>query len=391
MRSFVGLNVLVAMTVVQTIMATGIIILPTIAPIVAAALAIDPAWVGMQVSLLYGCSMISAFFCGRLVARHGSCRVSQVALALMATGCIFASLPSFSAIALGSVLMGLGYGLPVPAASRLLLRFTDPSKRNIVFSLKQSGVPLGGLIAGVTAPGLASVFAWQAPLLICALLCLVLICWLQGRRALWDDDRRAAPDPDRWAGFATIRASRLLRWLALTVLIMSIVQLCIVTFTVAALVGELSFSPIHAGFILAAVQAASMAARIGWGWIADVAGDGIKVLIALFALLAAALMAGAMLTPSSPVVVVVALFLILGITAVGWNGVLMAECARLSPEGRIADVTALVMVGTYLGVLCGPAAFALLQMQIGGVIASFPVLAALTAAGIASLLVARRA
>ena len=48
---------------------------------------------------------------------------------------------------LASVLIGLSNGTANPAGSEVLQRFTPPAHRNFVFSIKQAGVPLGGVIA----------------------------------------------------------------------------------------------------------------------------------------------------------------------------------------------------------------------------------------------------
>jgi hypothetical protein len=37
----------------------------------------------------------------------------------------------------------------------LLARFTPPDRRNIVFSLKQTGVPLGGILTAAVTPAIA--------------------------------------------------------------------------------------------------------------------------------------------------------------------------------------------------------------------------------------------
>ena len=44
--------------------------------------------------------------------------------------------------------VGLSNGAANPAGSEVLTRFTPPAHRNVVFSIKQAGVPLGGVIGG---------------------------------------------------------------------------------------------------------------------------------------------------------------------------------------------------------------------------------------------------
>jgi MFS family permease len=117
---------------------------------------------------------------------------------------------------------------------------------------------------------------------------------------------------------------------------------------------------VQAGLTLSVANGAGIAGRIGWGALAGRGIDSLRML----ALLACAMAAAAVLTaafspawPAAAVMVVAALF---GATAIGWNGVYLAEVAKLAPEGRIAEVTGGGLFFTYFGVFVGPAAFALL-------------------------------
>jgi hypothetical protein len=68
---------------------------------------------------------------------------------------------------------------------------------------------------------------------------------------------------------------------------------------------------------------------------------------------AAALAAG----PHWPLWALFAFAIALGATAVGWNGVFLAELTRLAPSGRIGDVTGGSSFFTFLGVVATPPLF----------------------------------
>jgi MFS family permease len=111
---------------------------------------------------------------------------------------------------------------------------------------------------------------------------------------------------------------------------------------------------------MAASQLASVAGRIVWGVVADrilsrratlgLLGIGMGV-TAL-----AALAAG----PGWPLWALLAFAMALGATAVGWNGVFLAELTRLAPRDRIGDVTGGSAFFTFLGVVAAPPLFHLL-------------------------------
>ncbi|HLS57636.1 MAG TPA: MFS transporter, partial [Zeimonas sp.] len=154
--------VVVAMLVAQTIVSMGMLTMPAIAPVLARSFGVDASAIGYQVSIVYAGAMASAALGGSVVRRIGAGRTTQAALAAVAIGVALATSANIAALMVASVLLGLGYGLSNPAASELLVRYTPANRRNLIFSLKQTGVPLGGIAAALVAPGVASAFGWRA-------------------------------------------------------------------------------------------------------------------------------------------------------------------------------------------------------------------------------------
>src|SRR3546814_20999467 len=92
---------------------------------------------------------------------------------------------SVSIALLACFLMGLSNGTANPAGSEVLQRYSPPGKRNLIFSIKQAGVPLGGVIAGLAIPAMVISVGWRAALFACAILVVVptLLTWLMSARA----------------------------------------------------------------------------------------------------------------------------------------------------------------------------------------------------------------
>ena len=66
-----------------------------------------------------------------------------------------------------------------------------------------------------------------------------------------------------------------------------------------------------------------------------------------------------------PAAVVIAICAAFGATAIGWNGVQLAQVARHAPPGQAATVTGASGFVTFAGVVLGPPTFALLATLIG--------------------------
>src|SRR5690606_15909389 len=96
-------------------------------------------------------------------------RASQAGLLLCAAGVSLCTVESLFTMGLGALLIGLGYGPITPASSHLLARTTPAHRMSFVFSIKQTGVPLGGALAGIVVPNLAALAGWQWAFLAVAL------------------------------------------------------------------------------------------------------------------------------------------------------------------------------------------------------------------------------
>jgi MFS family permease len=365
-------GVIVATTSVQAFVSWAAVVLPSIAPEFARAFGLSPALIGVQVSLVYGGAILTSAFAGGVVRRFGACRASQIALAFAGLGCALMALPTLLVLPVASLAVGFGYGLTNPAAAHLIARLGAARHRNILFSAKQTGVPLGGVLAGMFAPPAAVAFGWQAAPLAVAVACAVLALALQPARARWDSDRdRSAPFANRlFAGAALVWHDLVLRRIALMSFCYSLVQVCLTTFLVTLLVEDAGFDLVAAGFALALVQTASVGGRLFWGWAADRIGRGFALLAALGLAMTVAALAVAALTPALGAGPLTALFAVFGTIAVGWNGVYLAEVARLA-GARAGEATGGSLIVTFAGVLVGPAAFSAIVDPVGSYAATF--------------------
>ncbi len=392
MKSLPVVPVLAVTTATQALSTLGSLALAAVAPAAAAALGVSPALIGYQVGVLYVGAMLSALVGGDLARRLGATRSSQLALWLVAAGCLVSALSTLPALAAGALIIGLGYGITNPAASQLLARVPTRRNMNLIFSIKQCGVPIGGILSGALVPGLALAFGWQASLVGCALLALGLSFAIGPLRSAWDSDRNtdapvlAAP----LASLALVWRHGTLRWLAFASFAYSAVQLSLTGFLVTYLVAEVQLSLLVAGSVLAATHAAGAAGRLAWGWLADRIRSGTLALIANGAVALASALATAAIAAGWPVWAIAAATSIFGFSAIGWNGVFMAVIARQSAPHEVGIATGGTLSITFAGVIVGPSAFAALHDHAGlSYGAGYALLALVTALGVACIVRAR--
>ena len=383
--------VIAVTTTVQALATMCTIIPAAIAPELARAFGVPASLIGFQVSLIYFGAMITSMLGGQWVRRSGALRTSQWALGFSGAGLTLAAAPSLAALAVGSVLVGFGYGLTNPAAAHLLMRVSKPENRNLVFSLKQTGVPLGAIAAGLAAPSLALAFGWQWAFLVGAGATLGFIAVIQPFRGVWDLDRdptvtfRQNPLGD----LGMVWRLRALRRMSMAAFCFSAVQVSLSTFAVTMLVVDIHFNLVQAGVVLSVLMVAGVSGRIFWGGVADRMGDGNRVLLGVALIAAAAGLMTMSLNSGSAGSVIYGVLIVFGFSAIGWNGVFLAEIARLAPEGRTGSATGAALVPTYAGVLFGPVSFAGLHTLTGQYTTTFGIFAGVSLMGFALVLGAR--
>ena len=371
------LGVMLAMQSLTSVSAASV---PVLAPLIAPDAGVAAADIGLFTMVLYACGMASALIGGNLVPRHGALRICQAALLLSGTALALATTGHVAGLLACAFVLGCGMGAPTPASSHVLVRVTPPRLLNLVFSIKQTGVPLGGAIAGATLPALTLLLGWRGALLGTALLCCIGVVLLQLWRARAGDDRdlkrRGAGAHGVLATIGLIWRDGELRLVALASAIFSAGQVCVSAFYVTYLVEAVELSLTVAGFALAVAQIGGVAGRVVWGAVADWSRRPLLVLAGLAAIAAVGMVLASRLAPGGPILAIHALSFVLGASTIGWAGVVYAEVGRRAPPGRTAEASGGVTAVMFAGIVIGPAIFGLIVRASGSFTAAFIAMAA---------------
>lgn len=285
-----GVRVLALTTLQQAGLTVVRFGLPILAPFWRDALHLSLGQVGMLLAAFDFGSLLLFIPIGLLADRWGEPAVLTAgALFTAAMTMLITRAQTFGSLAGLLVIAGLGYGSGQTAGTKAVSAAFGAGGRGTAMGVRQSGLPLGGLIAAVFLPPLAGAFGWQTAIAGAAAVCAVpgILCWLGLR-----DTREPAPvsgTPSAPSAAAAgpglpistqlreiLRASGVMRT-AWTATLLVIVQFCYQGYLALYLVDRFRWSKHAAAAVLIAVHLGGVTGRLAWGALSDAAYHGRRV------------------------------------------------------------------------------------------------------------------
>lgn len=356
--------VITAMLIQQAFAYFSAVVLPNMAPAVAAGLDLDANLVGYYTGLLYLCSSFGQVACGAFILRFGAVRMSQISLFMMGVALMLGYAGQLWAFVLGAMAIGIGSSVSTPASSHLLARYSPPKYAPLIFSVKQTGVPVGGLMAGILVPILLGWLDWRGAFFFCGVMSLTFGLMLQPIRKQFDTDRnpRQSLKPGYIVGnMRLVLSTPMLRDLALGMLCFVGLQGLFGSYFVTYVTEVLGRPLETANYFFSIAMSTAIGARILWGWVGSALLPARRVIAYLALVMFIAAMGMGWLGTHDPadwlIIVVAILFCI---SAISWHGLLLSEIARLAPPGQVGPVTGASLAFATIGMMSYPVLYALL-------------------------------
>jgi sugar phosphate permease len=369
--------VLAAGTAAQTSFSAVIVGLPVLAPTLRDQHSLSLVQVGVVLDSLWVGTLLTLLPWGLLADRTGE----RLVLATGLVGCAAALVGAGYAAGFGSLIVLVGLagaaGASVNAASgRAVMQWFPAEERGFALGVRQTAIPLGGLVASLVLPalGLRTAFVFLAVL--CVGGALFGAAAIREHRADEDDvvGRRGLGE--------TLGDQRL--WLLCGGSSLYLVaQLAITGFLVLFLHDERGLSDAAAAGVLGGVQVVAAALRIGGGRWSDRVHSRLRPL-RLVGVGSAVTLAIATAALSAPLAILVPCFVLAGGLSMAWNGLSFTAAAEIA--GRSRSGAALGMQQSALA-----AAGAVVPPAFAGVVAAtswrlgFALAAAFPLAGVALL------
>jgi MFS family permease len=345
---------------IQAMVAMASVTVPVLAPVASVDTGVALNYIGVFMAIFYVGGMMSSLASGDFILRYGPIRVSQFCLIFCGLGLAATAVGSLSLMVLGALLIGIGYGPVTPASSHLLAKTTSPHLMSLTFSIKQTGVPMGGAMAGALVPPLVLYLGWKWASIVVGGACVFLTVLAETSRGTLDTDlqkgRRLSftgiTDP-----LKLVYSLPSIRELAVMSFFFAAMQVCLSTYFVSFLTTALNVPLVQAGLTLTVALTAGIVGRIVWGGIADRLVAPRKMLGVLGIVMSISAAATFVFTHSWPYTAVLVVSAFFGASAVGWNGVYLAEVVRLAPQGKAGTATGGTLFFTFFGGVIAPPLF----------------------------------
>ncbi len=376
----------------QSVITMAAFAVPVAAPSALPDIGIPTLYVGAFTAIVYCCGMVTGLFSGTLVRKYGTIRTIQGLLLFIAIGIAVFDLATPVAAALGAILIGLATGPMNPAGSHILARTSPPRWRAFVFSVKQCGTPMGGMLAGVVVPPLLLLYGWQVALSVITIAALAIIAIVQIPRARLDHDRK--PDvPLAAISIATplrplrmIVTHRPLRAVAIAGFAYGGAQVTLAAYLVVYMTERHGMDLTSAGLLYALFSGAGVPSRIVWGVLADRIISTASIIAIMGLVMPAGFVMVGLFDANWPFVGMALVALLLGSTANGWVGLYFAEVVRLAPDGAASDASGGAQFFAYGGIMLTPLAFGATVGATGSYTLAFDALAVTTGLAVLNLL-----
>ena len=356
---------LAVLTMAHAVGTLGMMSVLALAPLIQAELKFSATEFGLLIAAYGGSTALASPVAGQVADRVGVGHTLALSMIVLAAGVFLFSWThhlSTGMIAMGA--LGIGYAFINPATARGVMDWAPIARRATGMGIKQTGVPLGGILAAGTALLGASV-GWRSTLLYLAGLSLVATLPCAGiARARQPRVAAAGTFLSVWP---TLLANRNLGAISLATAGFNVCQASYFGFLTLFMKDAVGVSHTVAGLCLGIAQAAAATGRLAWGIVGDRAFAGRrKRLYVYLGASASLLLAVFACVQRDWAVFAIVAAVSLGLTIGSYAAIVQTMVVEAVPPAQAGAASGYYLFLISLGSMLGPMLFGMLVDFTGG-------------------------
>lgn len=349
------LPILTLAHVVGTLHISSLVVM---APVIKEDLSLSFAQFGLVVTAYSIGQITGSLPAGNLADRVGVGWALVAAHVLLIAGALMLTQTTGLWLAFASmVVTGWGYSIVNPATAKGVFESFPPSRRGTAMGIKQTGVPLGGVIAA-TLGAFATGGAWHWITVAVAALTVAggAACLLIVEKP---KPRVKAVSRSRFGTLGEVAKDFNFGRFVISNMMFNVGQNNFFAYLTLFVREAAQVSQELAGACYGIAQTASVVGRLGWGAISDFLFKGRRkrLTVAIGASAAVFLATMAAIEPRAGMTVAVALSVLLGLTIASYAPLMQTMAVEGVQPRLVGSATGYNLVGTYIGSIAGPPLF----------------------------------
>ncbi len=374
------------LTMSHAVGSLGMMSVLAVAPLIQRDLALTATQFGLLVAVYGGSQVLGSPLAGQIADRLGVGRTLALAMVIFTLSILVVSQAHVLTGALiGVAGLGIGYAFINPATARGIMEWAPPSRRATGMGIKQTGVPMGGIL-GAGAALLASLIDWRMTLACVAGLSLLAVAPCLSLSRL--DRPRSGPARSFLRTWPSLLTNRNLVVLSLATAGLNMCQASFFGFLTLFAKDSIGFSAVTAGLCLGVSQTAAACGRVLWGVVGDrLFGRRRKVLYVYVAALASALLAVFALVQPGWLAFLLVMVTFLGLTVGSYAAIVQTMVVESVAPHDAGAASGYFLCVISLGNMSGPLLFGAIVDQSQSYAAGWVLLSVIGAVSTAAIMI----
>lgn len=333
------------------------------------------ALTNMESGLLVSVVNIGPLFCmlfvGKLLDQYNEKWLITISSFLLGGSLLLTNIVSgFKGLLFVLLLVGMFYSVSQPGGSKVILKWFSKENRGLAMGIRQAGIPIGGVLAGVLIPLLVMKYNLSYAIHIIGIICIIggLLFFIFYRDScVRKEGKQERIKTSFWVQLKAVMHKKALYPIYITGICMISLQMVLVGHLINFLVMEQSITPILAGKVFSVMFFSRMIGRITLAAGSDLCYKGnrrIPLFISVCTSIGFILMLvmGIHTITSEFLYVVSAL---LGFFSIGWFSLFIIEVAETASEESVGMIVSFALTLNQIAIIVAPVLFGYIVDQKG--------------------------
>ncbi|MGR3774404.1 MFS transporter [Bacillus paramycoides] len=318
---------------------------------------------GLLVSIVNVGPLFCMLFVGRLLDRYNEKLLISISSFLLGGSLLLTNIVNeFTGLLFVLLLVGAFYSVSQPGGSKVIIKWFSKENRGLAMGIRQAGIPIGGMLAGVLIPFLTIKYNVAYAINIIACICIIggfLFFIFYKEPYVQEKVKEERIKLSFWMQLKAVMCKKELYPIYITGICMISLQMVLVGHFMKFLVMEQSITPILAGKVFSIVFFSGMIGRVVLATVSDLFYKGNRS-TPLFIVVCISIGFILIFVISIHTITIGLLYgvsALLGFFSIGWFSLFMVEVAESASEESVGMTVSFALTLNQIAIIVAPVLF----------------------------------